>query len=86
MWVVGSVLSTGFLVAGFYKGYRDLMKRSLDSTGLAKLAAGTIIFSLSLYVPWLMDSNHPQPSLHLAIAFAVWISNGNPDTRAKPRA
>ena len=70
--LVGAVLFLGLLAYGFCFGVIAHIAKAQEGLDPAALSAGSIIVALSIL--GLVDGTfyHPQPSLYLAIAFAVW--------------
>ena len=70
--LVGAALFLGLLAYGFWIGFAAHVARATAGLDPAALSAGSIIVALG--VLGLVDGTfyHPQPSLYLAIAFAIW--------------
>lgn len=73
MGVVGTGLFLYLLARAFIKGFKLHFFSNLDTYNIFALSAGAVILSLSAHS--LIDGTyfHPQPSVYLAIAFAIWI-------------
>lgn len=69
---IGALLFLGLLVYGFYCGFLEHVVRARGKLDVAALSAGTIIVVLTVH--GLVDGTyyHPQPSLYLALGFAIW--------------
>ncbi len=76
--VVGSLLFSSLLLYGFYRGFVAHILQANGEVNIAALSAGTLIVALT--VNGLFDGTyyHPQPSLYLAIAFAIWTVPRSP--------
>ncbi len=70
--VIGAVLFVGLLIYGFSFGFLEHVVRARGELDVVALSAGTIIVALTVH--GLVDGTyyHPQPSLYLALGFAVW--------------
>ena len=70
--LAGSLLFVGLLLYGFWRGFLEHVVRARGAFDVASLSAGTVIVVLTLH--GLVDGTyyHPQPSLYLALAFAIW--------------
>ncbi len=70
--LAGSLLFLGLLLYGFWRGFLEHVVRARGELDVASLSAGTIIVALTVH--GLVDGTyyHPQPSLYLALAFAIW--------------
>ena len=70
--LAGGLLFLGLLAYGFWRGVSDHVFRARGELDIASLSAGTIIVALTVH--GLVDGTyfHPQPSLYLALAFAIW--------------
>lgn len=73
--VVGGVLFMALIGYGFISGAKQNLVKNMKKLSVSKLAALGIILSLGIHS--LVDGifYHAQPSMHLAIAFAVWMVN-----------
>lgn len=71
--VVGTGLFLYLLTRTFIKGFKLQVLNNLDTYNIFAISAGAVILSLSAHA--LIDGTyyHPQPSVYLAIAFAIWI-------------
>lgn len=71
--VVGAGLFLYLLTRTFIKGFKLQVLNNLDTYNIFAISAGAVILSLSTHA--LIDGTyyHPQPSVYLAIAFAIWI-------------
>ncbi len=69
---IGALLFLGLLLYGFYAGFLEHVVRARGALDVAALSAGTIIVVLTVH--GLVDGTyyHPQPSLYLALGFAIW--------------
>lgn len=75
--LVGTILFLTLLVKAFWAGLKlNIFNNSKDLCQI-QLAAGSIISTLTLHS--LLDGTyyHPQPTLYLVIAFAVWLAPVN---------
>ncbi len=70
--MVGALLFLGLLLYGFWRGFLEHVVRASGNIDVPSLSAGTVIAALT--VQGLVDGTyyHPQPSLYLALAFAIW--------------
>ena len=70
--LVGGLLFLGLLLYGFWRGFLEHVVRARGGLDIASLSAGTMIVALTVH--GLVDGTyyHPQPSLYLALGFAVW--------------
>ena len=70
--LAGSLLFLGLLLYGFWRGFLAHVVRARGGLDIASLSAGTMIVALTVH--GLVDGTyyHPQPSLYLALGFAVW--------------
>ncbi len=87
--VIGALLFLGLLVYGFWRGVLEHVVRARGEIDVASLSAGTIIVVLTVH--GLVDGTyyHPQPSLYLALAFAIWTlprAGSRPDAETGPGA
>ena len=86
--LVGGFLFLALLIYAFYRGFLTHIVRAKGRVDVASLSAGTMIVALTIH--GLVDGTyyHPQPSLYLAIAFAIWTlprPSGNTSVLAEPR-
>ncbi len=73
--LLGGLLFSALLAYGFYRGFMlHIVRAGRDQVDLAALAAGTVIVALTFHGLFDGTYYHPQPSLYLATAFAVWTS------------
>ncbi|MDZ8119378.1 O-antigen ligase family protein [Pontiella agarivorans] len=72
--IVGTVLFLCMIGYGCFMGFRQTVFQSMEKLSVPKLSALAVIVSLGVHS--LVDGifYHAQPSLHLAIAFAVWMA------------
>ena len=70
--LAGGLLFLGLLLYGFWRGFLEHVVRARGELDVASLSAGTVIVVLTVH--GLVDGTyyHPQPSLYLALAFAIW--------------
>lgn len=70
--LVGGLLFSALLVYAFYRGFLTHIVQAKGDVDIAALSAGTMIVALTVH--GLVDGTyyHPQPSLYLALGFAVW--------------
>ena len=82
--LVGGLLFLGLLLYGFWRGFIEHVVRARGELDVASLLAGTIIVALTVHR--LVDGTyyHPQPSLYLALAFAVWTLLRRSETGQAP--
>ena len=68
----GALLFLGLLLYGFWRGFLEHVVRARGDFDVVSLSAGTVIVVLTVH--GLVDGTyyHPQPSLYLALAFAIW--------------
>jgi O-antigen ligase len=72
--IVGTLLFSFVLLKGFIYGLRlHIMNKSLSATPYS-IGAGSVIIALSIHGLFDGTYYHPQPSIFLAIAFAIWVS------------
>jgi len=71
--VLGSILFLSLLTKAFWAGFKTHILDNKADINRFSLAAGAVITTLSIHS--LVDGTyyHPQPSVYLAIAFAIWI-------------
>jgi len=71
--VVGTGLFLYLLTRTFIKGFKLHVLNGRETYNIFVISAGAVILSLSAHA--LIDGTyyHPQPSVYLAIAFAIWI-------------
>lgn len=71
--VVGTGLFLYLLIRTFIKGFKLQVLNNPGTYNIFTISAGAVILSLSAHA--LVDGTyyHPQPSVYLAIAFAIWI-------------
>lgn len=71
--VFGSILFLSLLTRAFWAGVKTHILDNKSDINSFSLAAGAVITTLSIHS--LIDGTyyHPQPSVYLAIAFAIWI-------------
>ncbi len=70
--VIGALLFLGLIAYGFWCGFASHVVMAKTGLDLAALSAGAIIVALTALGLFDGTYYHPQPSLYLAIAFAVW--------------
>lgn len=82
--LVGGLLFLGLLIYGFWRGFIEHVVRARGKLDVASLSAGTIIVVLTVH--GLVDGTyyHPQPSLYLALAFAIWTLPRPPEAGPAP--
>ncbi len=70
--LAGSLTFLELLLYGFWRGFLKHVVRARGGLDIASLCTGSMIVILNLH--GLVDgtNNHPQPSLYLALAFAIW--------------
>ena len=70
--LVGGLLFLGLLLYGFWRGFLAHVVGARGALDISSLSAGTAIVALTVH--GLVDGTyyHPQPSLYLALAFAIW--------------
>ena len=70
--LVGGLLLLGLLLYGFWRGFLAHVVWARSGLDISSLSAGTAIVALTVH--GLVDGTyyHPQPSLYLALAFAIW--------------
>lgn len=80
--LIGTLLFLGLLAYGFWRGIVAHVAMAGTDVNPAALSAGSVIVALT--VLGLVDGTyyHPQPSLYLAIAFAIWTLPGRAETEA----
>ena len=72
--VSGTVLFLFLLIKGFWVGLKRNVLETGKSINKYKLVAGAVITTLSIHALFDGTYYHPQPSIYLAIAFAIWIT------------
>ena len=73
--IIGGISFLALLSIGFYNGIkRHILNINKSSPNIGRLSAGSIIIALTLHAITDGTYYHPQPSLYLVIAFAIWTT------------
>jgi len=70
--VVGALLFTTLMAIGFYQGLREHVLDVRSNMNPTRIAAGALILVLAVHGLYDGTFFHPQPSLYLALCFAIW--------------